>query len=111
MDEDTQTMLVRSEIPNPQGQWRPGSFVRAEIVIDGASVPVAVREEALQTVEDRPVVFVKGPRGFYLRPVTLGRSSGGWVEINHGLSPGEQYASGNSFILKSEFLKNARNGE
>ena len=39
------------------------------------------------------------------RPLKLGRSDGTMVEVLSGLSAGEHYAAGNSYIIKSELGK------
>jgi cobalt-zinc-cadmium efflux system membrane fusion protein len=66
---------------------------------------VVIRNEALQIVEDNPVVFVQGEEGFEPRAVTLGRTDGELSEVLAGLSVDEVYVSKNSFILKSELGK------
>lgn len=101
----SQTLVARAELPNGQRQWAPGLYVTAEVTLDKATVPVAVRSEALQTVDERPVVFVAGEHGFEPRPVGLGRSDGRFTEVTEGLKPGETYAAANSFVLKSELGK------
>ena len=54
---DTQTMLARVELPNPDGRWRPGLFVVGEIIVKEAIVPLAVQTEGLQVFRDWVVVF------------------------------------------------------
>jgi cobalt-zinc-cadmium efflux system membrane fusion protein len=92
-------------VQNPEGRWRPGLFVTVEIVQEEASVPVAVPVDAIQTYRDWPVVFVQYGDLFEVRPLELGRNDGKWVEVLHGLLPGERYAARNSFILKAELGK------
>jgi len=98
----TRAASAHVEIPNPNGLWRPGLFVTVQVVQEAMPVAVAVPSAAVQTLEDRPVVFVQKGDAFEARPVTLGRSDGQWVEILSGLSPGESYVGKNSFILKAE---------
>jgi cobalt-zinc-cadmium efflux system membrane fusion protein len=66
---------------------------------------MVIRNEALQIVEDNPVVFVRGEEGFEARTVTLGRTDGELTEVVAGLSADEVYVSNNSFILKAELGK------
>lgn len=103
--DSTQTMLARADIPNPQGLLRPGLFVEGYAVIEEAEVDVAVRDGALQTMEDKTVVFVEEGNAFEARPVTIGRQGIEWVEITSGLLPGERYVSSNSFIIKADIGK------
>jgi cobalt-zinc-cadmium efflux system membrane fusion protein len=100
-----QTTTARVLLDNPDHRWVPGHFVTAEVVLSETEVPTAIREEAIQIVEDQPVVFVEGDEGFEARPVTLGRSDGQVSEVLKGLQVGEAYVSTNSFTLKSELGK------
>lgn len=103
--EDTQTMLARVELPNPQGAWRPGLFVTGEIVVEEAEVPVAVKASALQTFRDWEVVFMADGGMFEIAILELGRRDGEWAEVVSGLSAGQKYAAENSFIIKADILK------
>lgn len=103
--DSTQTMLARAEIPNPQGLLRPGLFAEGHAVLEETEVDVAVKDDALQTMDDKTVVFVEEGNTFEARPVKIGRQGVGWVEITGGLLPGERYVSANSFILKADIGK------
>lgn len=105
--EQTRTAPARVVLPNPQGAWRPGLFVTVEVLAEEKSSPVTVAASALQTVDDKPVVFLKVPGGFVPQPVQTGRSDGKRVEITSGLKPGATYAAGGSFVVKSEQGKSA----
>ncbi|MYM92092.1 efflux transporter periplasmic adaptor subunit, partial [Rugamonas sp. FT82W] len=59
----------------------------------------------VQTVDGKPVVFVKEAGGFRARPVTPGRSDGKLTEIVQGLPAGARYAAAGSFVLKAELGK------
>ncbi|MEH6518877.1 MAG: efflux RND transporter periplasmic adaptor subunit [Halioglobus sp.] len=100
-----QTTMARVLLDNPDRQWVPGHFVNAELVLAETEVPIAIRDEAVQIVEDQSVVFVAGNEGFEARPVTLGRGDGQFSEVSKGLEAQEAYVTTNSFILKSELGK------
>ena len=100
-----QTTMARVLLDNPNRQWVPGHFVNAELVLSETEVPNAIRDEAVQIVEDQSVVFVAGDEGFEARPVTLGRGNGRVSEVLKGLEAQENYVTRNSFILKSELGK------
>lgn len=100
--EKTRTGSARVVVQNPRRHWQPGLFVTARITVDQFTVPLVVPDEAIQTVEGKPSVFVRAEGGFTVRPVDIGRSDGQTVEILGGLSPGEEYAATNSFLLKAE---------
>jgi membrane fusion protein, heavy metal efflux system len=59
VDKDTHKVHVVAEINNRGGVWRTGSFVSAVIVIERQSVPIAVPVGAIQTMDGRPVAFVR----------------------------------------------------
>jgi cobalt-zinc-cadmium efflux system membrane fusion protein len=105
LDKDTRSARVIAEIANRDEKWRPGSFVTATIATDTQQVPLAVPADALQTVENEQVVFVRIPEGFERRPVVVGRRDARMAEIVRGLRPGEQVAVTNTFALKAESLK------
>lgn len=105
LGEQTRTAQARVVLDNPKMAWRPGLFVSVSVMTGGSEVPVAVSTEAVQTVNDMPVVFIRVPGGFRPTPVRLGRSDGALVEVVEGMTPDSQYAAQGSFVLKSELGK------
>jgi cobalt-zinc-cadmium efflux system membrane fusion protein len=108
----TRTATARIVLANPQGAWRPGMFVDVAVEApSGASVvPVAVAASAVQTIADKPVVFVRVAGGFAARAVTLGRADGQLVEVRTGVAAGDVYAGANSFVIKAELGKASEGG-
>lgn len=102
---NTQTMLARVLLPNPDLAWRPGFFVTGEVVVDRADVPLAVRTSAIQTLDRESVVFVQNGEAYEARPVKLGRRDDAFVEVLSGLVPGQRYVAKNSFVLKADVGK------
>ena len=110
LDPATRTARVRIEVKNPEVKLLPGMFARAEIAVGAAGEEpvVAVAEEAVQTVEDEPSVFVPvegEPNTFAKRAVGIGQPIDGMVPVYAGLKPGERYVAAGSFILKAELGK------
>jgi cobalt-zinc-cadmium efflux system membrane fusion protein len=105
LGEQTRTATVRVTLANPRGAWRPGLFVTALVATDSRQAKVAVPETAIQTVEDKPTVFVRTDDGFKAQPVELGSRAAGLVEVTQGLESGVQVAAAGSFVLKSELGK------
>ncbi len=103
--ENTQTLLARVVLPNPDGDWRPGLFITGEIILEEVEVPLAVKASAVQTFRDWTVLFVN--EGNFYEPLVIepGRRDGEWVEIVSGLKPGLRYVAENSFIIKADILK------
>lgn len=105
LGQDTRTAKARVTLPNPKMAWRPGLFVNVDVVSGETEVPVSVLADAVQTVEDKPVVFVRVKDGFTAQPVKLGRADGKRVEVIDGLAAGTAYAASGSFVLKAELGK------
>lgn len=103
--EQNRAANARVVLPNPGLAWRPGLFVGIELQTSEARVPVAVRSEAVQTIDAGQMVFVRVNGGFAPVPVTTGRDNGQMVEITAGLAAGTTYAASGSFVLKSELGK------
>ncbi len=103
--EDTRTAKARVVLRNPDGKWRPGLFAKVALIRDNASPPLVVRTEAIQTYQNKSVVFVQYDDQYEARPVRLGRSDGKFTEVLKGLSEGERYVVKNSYILKAELGK------
>ena len=103
--ENTQTTLARAVVPNDKGQLRPGLFVEGTVVLEEAPMPVAVKASALQTVDEKPVVFIEVAKGFEAREVEIGERDDECIQIKSGVVAGEKYAAGNSFLLKSELAR------
>jgi cobalt-zinc-cadmium efflux system membrane fusion protein len=99
----SQTLNARVELANPEGRWAPGLYVSAQIVLSQATVPIAIRNEALQIMDGRDSVFVEvEPGEFAARPVRLGRSDGEMSEVLDGLAADTGYVAAGSFVLKSQ---------
>ena len=107
LDENTRTVNGRVVISNPDRSWRPGTYVTVELIVQERTVPLAVLSEAVQSIRDWSVVFVKYGNFFEARPLELGENDGHWVEVLSGLSKGEAYAAQNSFAVKAEIEKSS----
>ena len=107
IDDSTQSKFIRLKVINENYLLSPGAFLTGDIVLEEFEAPVAVQVSALQTQEGKQVVFVKEGERFEPRPVVLGRADALNVEVLAGLSGGEEYAAGNTFIIKAELGKGA----
>lgn len=108
---DTQSSLARITVDNKDMRLRPGLFVTARLILKTQPASVAVRLSALQTIENRTVVFVREGDKFQIRDVELGDRDAESVEVLFGVSEGEQYAAKNSFIVKAELAKGSATHE
>lgn len=107
LDKDTRSARVVASVDNAARQWRPGSFVTAEIPTDETPVAIVVPKTALQSLKGETVVFVRSADGFEARKITLGRQDARLAEVTGGLTAGDRIATANSFILKAELGKAA----
>ena len=103
--EQTRTATARVILPNRGGQLRPGLFVTGRVTLSTVLVPILVPRTALQTIDEKTVVFVEDEDGFEPRAVTVGRSNGTHVEITSGLKPGQKFVSAGAFTLKAQLTK------
>ncbi|QND71479.1 divalent metal ion exporter adaptor subunit IhpB [Tardiphaga robiniae] len=108
---DTQSALARAVVPNIDMRLRTGLFVSARLILSAKPVAIAVRASAIQTVENRSVVFVRSGDKFEARDVELGARDSDNVEILFGLLDGDKYAAKNSFIVKAELGKGSASHE
>ncbi|MDN4982157.1 efflux RND transporter periplasmic adaptor subunit [Bradyrhizobium sp. WYCCWR 13022] len=102
---DTQSAIARAIVPNTDQRLRPGLFITGRLMLSAKQVPIAVKVSALQTVENRTVVFVRDGDKFEARDVELGERDSESVEITFGVLEGDTYAAKNSFIVKAEMAK------
>lgn len=107
----TQSALARAIVPNPDLRLRPGLFVTARVTLSERKVAIAVKSSALQTIENRAVVFVRSGDKFEPRDVEIGERDPQFAAITFGVLEGDVYAAGNSFILKSEMGKGAADND
>lgn len=102
---DTQSAMARAIVPNAERRLRPGLFTTGRLTLSAKKVNVAVKSSALQTVENRTVVFVRNGEKFDVRDVEVGDRDEELVEITFGVAEDEMYAAKNSFIVKAEMAK------
>jgi cobalt-zinc-cadmium efflux system membrane fusion protein len=105
LDETTRQVPVIAIVDNRAGLWRVGEPVTAAIQLPGSAGTVTVPAAAVQSVENRQVVFVRTSTGFTATPVTIGQASGANVTITSGLTGREEIAGIGSFTLKAELGK------
>ncbi|XSG81483.1 MAG: efflux RND transporter periplasmic adaptor subunit [Methyloligella sp. ZOD6] len=104
MKPEMRTVSVRIELPNPDGDMRPGMY--ADVVFHpGTGDPkvMAIPADAVIDSGARKVVFVaKGEGRFEPREVELGRRGEDSVEVLEGLAEGEEVVTSATFLIDSE---------
>lgn len=107
----SQSTIARATIDNADGQWRPGSAVKARITVDQKPVELMVPLSALQTMNGRDVVFVRVGETYLTRPIELGQRDGKRVEVLSGLDTGEQVVVAESYLIKADIEKEGASHE
>jgi cobalt-zinc-cadmium efflux system membrane fusion protein len=81
-------------------------FANVKLYLPGADEALAVPRDAVLEDEGRSFVFVHHRGDFYVRrPVTLGRTWGGWAEVKTGLGQGQDVVAEGAFLMKSDVLR------
>ncbi|HZT82622.1 MAG TPA: efflux RND transporter periplasmic adaptor subunit, partial [Gemmataceae bacterium] len=120
VDEKTRTVQARAVVKNPLAATAPPGDVEnprllraneygtARVRVAHLDRAVLVPDKAIQRLMDRtPLVFVALPDGrtFEPRKVELGESRDGFTHVRSGVRAGERVATANSYVLKSELMK------
>jgi len=82
-------LMVEADVQN-DGNLRPGSFAKAEIVTNDAKMAVTVPNNAIVTFAGIEKVIVVQNGKALEKPITTGRRSGEWTEILAGINVGDQ---------------------
>lgn len=98
VDPRTRLGTVHVALP-PNSGLKPGMFARVEIATD-QPMALAVPQKALVWRNGRNAVFGVRDGTASLRPVRTGLRQDGWIEITHGLAPGDRVAVAGAGFLK-----------
>lgn len=87
---DNRTLLAEAEIANDPPRLRPGSFARAEIVVESGTPALLLPAEAVVSFAGVAKVFMVEDGQTVERRVRIGRREGALIEIEEGLAPGDR---------------------
>lgn len=110
IDPGTRQVRAIALLRNEEGRWRVGETVHAAVATGADANALSIPKSAVQTVEDKPSVFVRTDEGFAVKHLELGPGSGAFVAVRSGLNGGERIAVKNSYVLKAEAGKGAGGG-
>jgi RND family efflux transporter MFP subunit len=102
VEEQTRTMKVRFQLPNPRGLLKPGMYANVELATPAASALSVPADAVLDSGTDQVVFVALGEGYFEPRRVRTARRVGDMVEVTEGLKEGEEVAIGATFFLDSE---------
>jgi Cu(I)/Ag(I) efflux system membrane fusion protein len=104
MKPETRTVSVRIELPNPDGEMRPGMY--ADVVFhpgaDAAPVTAVPNSAVIDSGKRRVVLVAKGEGRFEPREVKLGLHGEGYTEVKEGLEIGEEVVTSATFLIDAE---------
>lgn len=83
-------LVAEADVPNPEGLLRPGSFVKANIVVNTTAPGLFVPEGSVQTFAGIQKIFLVREGKAVETEVRLGRERNGLVEVIGELKSGDQ---------------------
>ena len=91
VDQQTGTVELRAEFPNPDRLLLPGEFVRAQIYAGQVQNGLTVPQRAVSLTKEGGAVYVVDGQGqAAMRPIKLGAMvDGNWI-VESGLKPGDK---------------------
>lgn len=102
-NEKTRTLKLSIELPNPGRRLRKGMYANVIFRVPTAEDVLVVPENSVLRSGMRDLVVIDlGDGTFQVRPVQLGLSSAGVVEIKEGVREGEQVVVSSQFLIDSE---------
>jgi membrane fusion protein (multidrug efflux system) len=110
VNEGTRNVQVQATLANAGGHLRPGTFVRAEVVLGTERTVVALPASAISYAPYGDSVFLVGDldgpggkdyRGVKQQFVTLGRTRGDQVAVVAGLTAGQEVVTSGAFKLRT----------
>jgi RND family efflux transporter MFP subunit len=88
--ENNRTLMIEAEVPNGQGALRPGSFAKADIVVESGQRIVTVPANAIVNFAGIEKVLTVANNAAVEKRVHTGRRLDNQVEIVEGIGAGEQ---------------------
>jgi Cu(I)/Ag(I) efflux system membrane fusion protein len=105
LNENTKTVKVRIEVPNPKGEivLKPDMYanvtIRSPLVVNAVAVP----DQAIIRSGERNIVVVSLGGGYFdPREVKLGVTADGYVQIPDGIKEAEHIVTSSQFLIDSE---------
>jgi len=101
IDPNTHRLLVRAEVPNPDGALKPDMLATFDIFTGSAAPILAVPANAVVYEGSDAHVWVADPaqKTLALRQIEVGAESHGIVEVLHGLAPQESVVTSGAVFI------------
>jgi membrane fusion protein (multidrug efflux system) len=110
VDSTTRNVTVQATLANPNGQLRPGMFVRVEatagnnrslIALPASAISYAPYGDSVFVVSDMKDPAGKPYRGVRQQFVKLGAARGDLIAVTSGVKPGEEVVTSGVFKLRN----------
>ena len=103
----SRSVRARVDVPNPDGELRPGLYCRASVDLPGTeSDTVMLPAQAVQPLAEQDVVFVERSAGnFEVRPVRVVRRTSEIVEVAEGVGAADRVVIEGAFFLRGEVTR------
>lgn len=102
----TRTLRIRLKFKNANHQLKPNMFAHIELApIQQDKALLVVKEAVIRTGQQDRVVLALGEGRFKSIAVTLGHIGSEFIEIRHGLKPGDRVVTSAQFLIDSESSK------
>jgi len=103
VSEETRTIQLTLEVPNPRGRLRSGMYATVTFSPVAARDAIAVPSDAIiRTGERNVVILALGDGRFAPSDVVLGPSGEGWAQVLSGVSEGDEVVTSAQFLIDSE---------
>jgi RND family efflux transporter MFP subunit len=90
LDEATRSMLVEADLANPDGELRPGMYVKARIGVEKHADALLLPADAVVIEKTAASTFVVTEGKLQKIPLTIGFSDGQQTEVLKGLDAGQR---------------------
>lgn len=112
LDPQSRTAKLRCVLPNPDNKIKLDMFAELEIPTTRKEMALTVPNQAIQEIDNKPVVFVQvGPEEFEKRDVKIGSRGDQHTQILAGVKPGEKVVTKGTLQLKFEAQRGTLGGD
>ncbi len=100
IDATTHRLPIHAEVPNPDGLLKPEMFASFRIITGQADQAPAVPQQAIVYDAEGAHVWLAGAdKTLTIRPLKLGRTDQGMVEVLEGLKPGDAVVTSGAVFI------------
>lgn len=103
--ENSRTLMIEAEVSNSQGLLRPGSFAKANIVVEAGQRVITVPADAIVTFAGIDKILTVNNGTAVEKRVRLGRRLGSRVEVVEGIGAGERVVLAPGNLVSGEAVQ------